>query len=182
MPLALMVERAADLKRFLNQTHITNDPKNCWQWIGSIKGGSAKERHQYGMGHIDGRPESAHRISWLLFHGAITKDSICHTCDNYRCVNPTHLWEGTHAENMADMVKKGRSINGSRAKTHCKHGHEFSKENTKIHKHGYRICIACSRHNKRVSTHIRYLKMRGINSYDKVGLVRKEGIGYEHEA
>lgn len=58
---------------------------------------------------------SAHRISYELFIGKITKNKIvCHKCDNKLCVNPNHLFIGTHKQNTQDMINKKRHSYGEK--------------------------------------------------------------------
>lgn len=78
--------------------------ENCWDWAGT--------KMTSGYGYLTmggGRKQGAHRISWMLHNGPIPKNIfVLHKCDNKLCMNPGHLWLGTHDDNMADMCAKGR--------------------------------------------------------------------------
>lgn len=86
---------------------------SCWQWTG------AKTKLGYGcLGYqLDDRKRVtfyAHRVSWVLHFGVIpTGKQVLHKCDNRSCVNPDHLFIGTHLDNMRDKVFKKRQSKGS---------------------------------------------------------------------
>ena len=75
----------------------------CWNWKGSLSScGYGVTKH--------GKERSAHRIAYQLIYGTIPKNkSVCHHCDNRKCVNPTHLFIGSHFDNMFDRQIKGQN-------------------------------------------------------------------------
>lgn len=76
----------------------------CWEWIGNM------HNNGYGLINIDKHNWRAHRLSYVIKHGSIPDGMfLMHQCDNKICVNPDHLKPGTHAENMAEMVARGRA-------------------------------------------------------------------------
>lgn len=81
---------------------------DCWLWKGCIA------RDGYGLAWIKGKRFQAHRLGWTFFKGAITNPMILHTCDIRSCVNPDHLYSGTHAENMTDRKVRNRTAKGSK--------------------------------------------------------------------
>lgn len=75
----------------------------CWEWIGSGRS------QRYGAFKYQGRAIKAHRFSWILANGAIPDGMhVLHRCDHTKCVNPSHLFIGTHKDNMSDRDAKGR--------------------------------------------------------------------------
>lgn len=86
----------------------------CWLWTGTVSCWG------YGLFHSNGGTQRAHRFSLELESGAIAAGLyVCHRCDNKVCVRPSHLYAGTHAQNTADAVQRGRTVRGP-SMTHSK--------------------------------------------------------------
>jgi len=92
---------------------------DCWEWQGG------RNTTGYGLHTLNspdwlyertGRTKCqllAHRVAWWLRHGGIGADDrnnhICHTCDNRKCCNPSHMFQGSMYDNVQDMIAKGRA-------------------------------------------------------------------------
>lgn len=79
-------------------------PGSCWIWAGGLNSDG------YGVMNWQGECK-AHRVSWVLHHGPIPKGQhVLHRCDIRACVNPAHLFLGSHQDNMQDMKYKCRAV------------------------------------------------------------------------
>lgn len=122
------------MKRFWDKVHKT---PTCWEWVGAITS------RGYGAIGYKKKIMQAHRLS-LIFVGRDPGElHVLHKCDNKKCVNPQHLFVGTHNDNMRDMAAKGRSISPNLFKTHCPKGHAYTEENTYRDNQGWRKCRTC---------------------------------------
>lgn len=95
-------------KRFYSKIQIPYDNMvfGCWEWIGrKNKGGRVLP---YGVFDLYDKGLQAHRVSYLLWYGKYPDNCACHSCDNPSCVNPLHLFDATHDENMKDKKIKNR--------------------------------------------------------------------------
>ena len=106
------------LRERFEDKYIPVTESGCWLWTDST--------NSDGYGNI-GIPENgkmrtkgAHRISYEIHKGEIPKGlHVCHRCDVRSCVNPAHLWIGTHQDNIDDREKKGRNkIPDNRGENH----------------------------------------------------------------
>jgi hypothetical protein len=89
----------------------------CWVWQGYLG------KEGYGYFKVAGKQIRVNRFSYALANldnPLGPGDFVCHSCDNPPCVNPKHLWKGTHTDNMHDMFRKGRrrAATGERAGRH----------------------------------------------------------------
>lgn len=116
----------------------------CWYWTGA--------RHTSGYGlinraYVDGRsiPAWAHRVAYELAVGPIPEGMVLdHLCNNgpAGCVRPDHLEPTTIGQNVA---------RGFALRTHCRHGHEYTPENTWRTSAGRRRCRRCTLDRNRIA-------------------------------
>lgn len=169
-----MSKKASYEERFLQKVTKT---ESCWIWIGALNS------RGYGSFLFNGKITSAHRYSYEQYKGEIPEGLfVCHSCDNPRCVNPDHLWIGTHSENMKDMISKDRQGYPMRTQTHCRRGHEFAvvgvKTFTRSNGKVERYCKECKRISdaKRRGKNLEY--MREYNARNREELSRKRREKY----
>lgn len=125
-------------RKQIKQRWLIDETTGCWIWLLS------KTRDGYGQSWDSELRivRCAHIINYEKEHGPVPNGlELNHTCKNRCCVNPAHLEAVTHKYNV--LVGDGFSAKNSK-QTHCKRGHEFTKENTHIRNDGARQCKICN--------------------------------------
>lgn len=86
-----------------DERYTIDDATGCWLWVGGTNTSG------YGCYAAEGQ-KTAHRVAYIRFKGPIPPGMhVLHKCDRPNCVNPEHLFLGTHQDNMVDLRKKGRA-------------------------------------------------------------------------
>ena len=89
--------------------YIPEPNSGCWLWIGAIRGSGSQSQVDRPVMRVKGRLVFASHVAWRLNNAPVPDGlQVLHSCDNPMCVNPAHLFLGTHLDNMRDMVAKGR--------------------------------------------------------------------------
>jgi hypothetical protein len=134
------------IERFTKK-YVVDPTTNCWNWVGQLNA------DRYGVFQRRRRVQQpAHRWSYEHFVGPIPEGlTIDHLCHNTACVNPAHMEAVTNSENVRRLWERRREQGGrvhpNSRKTHCKHGHEFTPENTwhPPQRTDWRSCRECLR-------------------------------------
>lgn len=122
-----MNSRISVLERFMKKIKV-DEVSGCWEWQGSTN------NEGYGWFSYEGHARLAHRVSFLLFKGAIPKihSDVCHKCDNRCCVNPEHLFTGTRSDNMMDASRKNRIHLIAPQKGSCHPNSKLTEDNVRF--------------------------------------------------
>jgi hypothetical protein len=96
--------RPTPSQRYEEKVDRTGGQDACHPWLASVN------EHGYGIFRADGRMHLAHRWAYRHFIGPVELPQVIrHRCDTPACQNPRHWIKGTQAENIADMIARGRS-------------------------------------------------------------------------
>lgn len=119
---------------------------SCWLWTGAV------DRDGYGSftAFFDGQKKflRAHRFAYQLCKGEIAHGLfVCHSCDVPLCVNPDHLWLGTPADNVSDMLAKKRHLTRTDF-SQCSRGHKTATDDWKRIQSPYSLTAGAGMHWK----------------------------------
>lgn len=101
-----------DKARFKKFVSLLPTLTGCLEWLGCLSG--SEDCNRYGCFSLRGEPFKAHRVAWKIAHQKEPQNRVLHSCDNPKCVNPEHLFEGSPLDNTRDASSKGRMASGDR--------------------------------------------------------------------
>lgn len=118
------------IKRLLSRIKINPDTE-CWEWQGGLN------NIGYGLIRQEKKMRTVHRVSYEEHYNKQVPKDMCvlHTCDNRKCVNPDHLWIGTHQDNVDDMMRKNRH-QYNHEKVACEHCGKKMQKSLYVRWHG----------------------------------------------
>lgn len=141
-------------------TKIKVDDSDCWIWFGGDNG-------RYPIIRYKRKNFFAHRLSFELFKNQKIGDKfVCHTCDKSLCINPDHLFLGSHKDNMKDASSKKRMAFGEKH-YQCKLKNENIKE--------IQILAKCGLSQSQVC------EIFGISQTDVSAILRKKNWKYSEK-
>lgn len=112
---------------------ITEPNSGCWLWTSNIC-------NNYGQYKLFGKGLKAHKFLYEIVVKKVDVDKeLHHLCEVKICVNPKHLKEVTHSENI--LLSNVSNYHYNKYKTYCKNGHPFNIENTGFTSHGRRCLL-----------------------------------------
>jgi hypothetical protein len=124
--------------------YVTPNDTECWEWRGH------KNHSGYGLIRVGRKMRSVHRFAYEAMVGPLDPTlDIMHTCDTRACVNPAHLRLASTAENIRDMIAKGRDNFRGKAQARDRAGvcgsgrHKWIPENWAPSSDGRRRCLPC---------------------------------------
>ena len=92
------------INRFMDKVLLPTVEGTCWIWTARLN------NEGYGQFSINGKTHRAHRVSWEIFREEPLIDGLelDHICHCRKCINPAHLQQVPHSENMANLSEEGR--------------------------------------------------------------------------
>lgn len=99
------------MQAILSKRYIADN--GCWEYTGALNNKGYGTIKRYPEGSSERRTFSVHRYVYQHVVGGIPEGLlVLHKCDNPKCFNPSHLFLGTHQDNMDDAKAKGRMLGG----------------------------------------------------------------------